>query len=109
MNSENVDIFLDKTKPTYVGGILEMANNHMYKVWGGLEDSLKTGIPYYQTNPLTQNLFTETYKTPEKLKEFVNGMGGAQLVGFKKFAASFDFSRYETLIDVGGSGAVLSI
>jgi hypothetical protein len=47
----------------------------MYKVWGGLEDSLKTGIPYYQTNPLTKNLFTETYKTPEKLKEFVNGMG----------------------------------
>lgn len=109
MNSEDVDQFLDKNKPTYVGGILEMANNHMYKVWGGLEDSLKTGIPYYQTNPLTQNLFTETYKTPEKLKEFVNGMGGAQLVGFKKFAASFDFSRYETLIDVGGSGAVLSI
>jgi hypothetical protein len=34
---------------------------------------------------------------------------GAQLVGFKKFAASFDFSRYETLIDVGGSGAIISI
>jgi 16S rRNA G1207 methylase RsmC len=43
------------------------------------------------------------------MKEFVNGMGGAQLVGFKKFASSFNFCQYETLIDVGGSGAVLSI
>jgi hypothetical protein len=31
MNSENVDIFLDKTKPTYVGGILEMATTTCIK------------------------------------------------------------------------------
>ena len=26
-NSEETDLFLDKNKPSYVGGVLEMANN----------------------------------------------------------------------------------
>ena len=29
-NSEDADLFLDKKKPTYVGGMLEMANNRLY-------------------------------------------------------------------------------
>jgi hypothetical protein len=43
------------------------------------------------------------------MREFVNSMVGVQLAGFKRFAKEFDFSQYETLVDVGGSGATLSI
>ena len=34
-------LFLDRRKPTYVGGILEMANNRLYRFWGDLEMLLR--------------------------------------------------------------------
>src|SRR5689334_12277055 len=42
-NAEETDLFLDKNKPTYIGGILEMANNRLYPFWNNLSDGLKTG------------------------------------------------------------------
>ena len=36
-NDINSDFFLDKNKPTYIGGLLEMLNNRLYNFWGTLE------------------------------------------------------------------------
>jgi cyclopropane fatty-acyl-phospholipid synthase-like methyltransferase len=36
-------------------------------------------------------------------------MGDFQAEAFLSFSRSFDFAPYKTLLDVGGSGAVLSI
>jgi Dimerisation domain len=44
-NTPTTAMFLDHTKPTYMGGILEMANNRLYKFWGDLEEGLLTGRP----------------------------------------------------------------
>jgi hypothetical protein len=33
-NSADTDMFLDKAKPSYVGGLLEMANARLYGSWG---------------------------------------------------------------------------
>ena len=35
-NTQDTDLFLDKNKPSYVGGILEMANNRLYPFWNDL-------------------------------------------------------------------------
>jgi len=35
-NSPDTDLFLDKAKPSYIGGILEMANSRLYRFWGSL-------------------------------------------------------------------------
>jgi len=32
-NGADTDFFLDKKKPAYIGGILEMANNRLYPFW----------------------------------------------------------------------------
>ena len=37
------DLFLDRNKPSYVGGILEMANHRLYPFWGHLTEALRTG------------------------------------------------------------------
>jgi len=42
-NTPSTDVFLDKRKPSYVGGILEMANQRLYGFWGGLTEALRTG------------------------------------------------------------------
>jgi len=48
-NSDDANLFLDKNKPNYVGGMLEMANNRLYPFWGTLEEGLKTGKPQNET------------------------------------------------------------
>jgi hypothetical protein len=108
-NGQETEIFLDKAKPSYIGGILEMANNRLYEFWGNLEDGLMTGLPQNEIKHGEEHLFAELYKNPEKLHEFIHAMSGVQMGNFMMFAQNFDFSKYKTLVDVGGSGAILSI
>lgn len=108
-DSVNTDFFLDKKKPSYLGGILEMANNRLYQFWGNLDAALMTGEPQNEIKNGAKHPFEELYKSPEKLNEFVNAMGGIQMGNFNTFAQKFDFSNYKSLTDVGGAGAMLSI
>lgn len=41
-NTAATDLFLDRDKPTYVGGILEMVNGRLYPFWGSLTEALRT-------------------------------------------------------------------
>ncbi len=95
-NSKNTDFFLDKNKPSYIGGLLEMLNNRLYGFWGNLEEGLLTGLPQNEVKGGSEHPFTELYKTPEKLHEFVNAMSGIQMGNFMAFAQKFDFSKYKT-------------
>lgn len=36
-------------------------------------------------------------------------MGDLQAVGFRALASKFDFSKYQKMIDIGGSGAKFSL
>ncbi len=42
-NTPATDLYLDRAKPTYVGGMLEMANARLYRFWGSLTEGLRTG------------------------------------------------------------------
>lgn len=108
-NSDDTDLFLDKNKPSYIGGILEMSNNRLYPFWNDLEEALKTGKPQNETKNGGRPLFEAIYADENRLREFIHGMGGVQAGNFMKLAHDFDFSNYNTLCDVGGSGANLSI
>ena len=44
-NTPETDRFLDRAKPSYVGGILEMANARLYGYWGSLTEALRSGKP----------------------------------------------------------------
>jgi len=37
--------FLDRSKPGYIGGLLEMANTRLYPYWGSLTEAVRTGQP----------------------------------------------------------------
>lgn len=107
-NGIDTDVFLDKNKPSYVGGILEMMNQRLYNFWGNLEEGLLTGEPQNETKA-GENLFEKIYDDTHRLKMFVHAMTGAQMGGFIAFAEKFDFSKYKTLTDVGGSAGMLSL
>jgi len=107
-NAEDTNLFLDKNKPSYVGGILEMCNNRLYAYWNDFEEGLKTGLPQNEIKTGGKSLFEELYATEEKLREFLKAMGGIQMGNFMAFANKFDFSSYSTLCDIGGAGGYLA-
>lgn len=74
-NTPDTDTFLDKNKPSYIGGMLEMANHRLYPYWGHLTEALKTGLPQNEAkrNP---DFFAELYADPARLREFLSAMTG---------------------------------
>ena len=42
-NTIDTDLFLDRAKPSYVGGLLEILNARLYGSWGSLTEALRTG------------------------------------------------------------------
>ena len=50
-NTPETDLFLDRAKPTYVGGLLEMLNARLYGFWGSLSEALRTGQPQNEAKP----------------------------------------------------------
>jgi precorrin-6B methylase 2 len=108
-NAADTDLFLDKKKPSYMGGILEMCNNRIFRFWADLEEGLKTGKPQNEVKTGEKPVFEMLYSDSARMREFIMAMGGIQMGNFAKFAKEFDFSKYHTHCDVGGSGGHLSI
>ena len=107
-NTEDTNLFLDKNKPSYIGGILEMANNRLYPFWQNLEEGLLTGDIQNEVKMGDKPLFETLYSNPEKLNEFIMAMGGAQMGNFMAFSGKFDFTGFSTMCDLGGAGGFLS-
>lgn len=108
-NTEETAAFLDKASPTYLGGILEMANARLYPFWGDLTEALQTGEPQNEIKHTGKPMFDELYSDPDRLEQFMLAMAGISMGPFNALAETFDFSRYKTLCDVGGATGQLSI
>ena len=48
-------------------------------------------------------MFDELYSDPARLEQFMQAMQGISLGNFHALAEKFDFSKYQTLCDVGGA------
>jgi hypothetical protein len=101
-NTPETDLFLDRNKPSYVGGILEMANARLYGFWGSLTEGLRTGAPQNEAKT-GGNLFEAIYGNPEKLRGFLQAMTGLSTGAGRAMAAKFPWKKYKTFIDVGGA------
>jgi hypothetical protein len=100
-NTPETDLFLDRAKPSYVGGILEMANARLYPFWGSLTEALRTGQPQNEAKGGGENPFTAVYADPGRLKGFLEAMTGISLGAAMAIANKFPWDRYETFVDVG--------
>lgn len=108
-NTPETGVFLDRDSPTYVGGMLEMCNARLYGFWGNLTEALKTGKPQNEIKHTGTSMFEELYSDPGRLEQFMRAMTGISLGNFHALAEQFDFSRYETVCDLGGATGQLSI
>jgi hypothetical protein len=99
-NTAATDLFLDRGKPSYVGGLLEMANARLYPFWARLTDALRTGEPQNEAR-VGEDFFAALYGDPERLRQFLHAMTGLSAGASMAIAAKFPFDRYETVLDVG--------
>jgi hypothetical protein len=101
-NTPATDLFLDKRKPSYMGGILEMANNRLYSHWGHLTTALRTGEPQNETRTEGgNNSFTTLYADPARLRGFLRAMTGVSRGANIAIAKKFPWTKYKSAVDVG--------
>ena len=102
-NTTDTALFLDRAKPTYIGGILEMANARLYGFWGSLTDALHTGELQNESKGGGDNFFAAIYADPERLRGFLRAMSGISAGAAHAIAANFPWVNYKTFMDLGSA------
>lgn len=108
-NTADTDLFLDKSKPTYQGGILVMSEHRLYPFWARLTDGLKSGKPQNELADNGEDLFSKIYADEALLEQFLQAMAGAQMANFMALAKTYDFAPFESFCDVGGATGALAV
>jgi len=101
-NTPETDLYLDKAKPSYIGGFLAMMNARLYGFWGSLTEGLKTGLPQNEAKD-GGNIFDVLYSDPAKLASFMQAMTGISMGTSKAIAQKFPWKNYRTVIDIGSA------
>jgi hypothetical protein len=104
-NTPATELFLDRAKPSYVGGILEMSNARLFGFWNSLTEGLRTGEPQNEAKSADAEsggtFFDAIYADPERLRGFAKAMTGISIGAAHALAASFPWERYQSVVDVG--------
>jgi hypothetical protein len=106
-NTPETDLFLDRAKPTYLGGMMEMCSTRLYRGWDRLTDALRTGKPTREHGEV--DAFKEFYATPEKLETFLTAMTGLSLAAAIVLSDKFPWEKYKTFIDVGAAQGAMPV
>ena len=105
-NTPATEVFLDRAKPSYLGGIMEMSNARLFGFWGSLTEGLRTGEPQNEAKH-GENFFAELYADPARLEQFAKAMSSLSAPAGALIAAKFPWHDYGSVIDIGcAEGAV---
>ena len=108
-NTPATDLFLDRRKPSYLGGILEMANSRLYGFWGGLTEGLRTGSLQNEAKSGGLPFFEAIYADPARLREFLGAMTGLSHPANVQIAERFPWGGYSSFVDVGTAQGDLAV
>ena len=108
-NTPATDLFLDKRKPSYLGGILEMANHRLYGFWGNLTEALRTGQLQTEAKGGGTPFFEALYADPARLRQFLSAMTGLSHGANLQIASSFPWERYTSFADIGTAQGDLAV
>ena len=107
-NTPATDLYLDRTKPTYMGGMLEMMSRRLFGFWDGLTEGLRTGEPQNEART-GGDIFDALYKDPDRLKQFLAAMTGLSFGIAQAMAAKFRWPDYRSFVDVGAAQGGLAV
>src|SRR5262249_2794250 len=99
-NTAATDLYLDRAKSTYMGGMLEMMSARLFRFWADLTEGLKTGEPQNEAKH-GGDLFDTLYSDPKRLEQFLAAMTGLSLGIAHAMARKFPWSQYQSFVDIG--------
>ncbi|MGY4171315.1 methyltransferase [Bradyrhizobium sp. USDA 4529] len=102
-NTPDTDLYLDRAKPSYIGGILEMANARLYGFWGSLTEALRSGELQNEGKGGGEDLFAALYADPDRLRGFLTAMSAISAGAAHAIAGKFPWSEYKTFMDLGSA------
>jgi len=103
-NTAATDFYLDRAKPTYLGGmVIGMAADTSH--WDSLTAALQTGRPQIEGD----QDFLDQYRDPASFTEFMHQMTGLSMAAAQAIADKFPWSRYRTVIDVGAAEGCMPV
>jgi O-methyltransferase domain/Dimerisation domain len=106
-NTPETNFYLDRQKPTYIGGELDHFNTYVYPHWNLLTPALRTGKP--QSGARATGHYSALYADHAALETLIKGMTGGTLPVAKALAAKFPWQDYKTVIDVGTAQGCLPV
>lgn len=107
-NTPATATFLDRALPSYIGGMLEMANARLYPFWGSLTEALHTGEMQNEAKHGT-DFFGVLYSDPARLRQFLHAMTGVSMGSARAIAEQFPWDRHEQFVDVGAAAGCLPV
>lgn len=107
-NTPATDLYLDRAKPSYLGGMLEMMSARLFRFWSDLTEGLKTGEPQNEAKH-GGDLFDTLYSDPHRLEQFLSAMTGLSLGIAQTIARKFPWSQYQSFVDVGAAQGGLPV
>jgi hypothetical protein len=107
-NTPVTEQMLDRNKPGYVGGFMEMADARLYSHWGSLTEALRSGNQQNEGKGGGET-FEELYADPKRLRLFLSAMTGASFKSAQAVGAQFPWRDYQTFVDVGCAQGCLPV
>lgn len=108
-NSRQAALFLDRAKPSYIGGLMELSSTRLYDLWSGLGDLLRTGSPGAEEEHGESEFFSSLYGDQAALRNFLAGMTGISTGEAMLIAKRFPWQRFRTFVDVGAAQGALPV
>lgn len=108
-NTAETALFLDRKKPSYLGGILEMSSVRLFGFWANLTDGLRSGKPQNEVRNGQPGLFEVLYSDPDRLEGFLGAMTGLSHPANVQIARQLPWKKWNSFVDVGAAQGDLAV
>jgi 3-hydroxy-5-methyl-1-naphthoate 3-O-methyltransferase len=111
-NSPVSEMFLDKSKESYMGDIISMFDKRLYKAWHKLVESLQTNKPVNAADGGgAESIFDQakSKQAVEEIQKFTHAMHGVSIGPAMQLPKVYDFSKHSRMMDIGGGSGVYAI
>ncbi len=109
-NTPEASAYLCSSSPRRMTGYVNYSNRVMWSMWANLEDAIREGTHRWkQTYGTDGPIFSNFFKTPEAMNEFLMGMHGFGMITSPHVVQNFDLTRFKHMCDLGGATGHLVI
>jgi hypothetical protein len=109
-NSRRGALFLDRAKPSYLGGLMELSSRRLFNFRSGrLGDLLQTGRRGAAEERGANKFFSALYRDPAALRSFLIGMTEMSTGEATLIAARFPWKRFRSFVDIGAAQGAMPV